>query len=104
MQTCRLTERIQLLKYTTSATTFGGVVEFWKPSRTMFMSLTNQRGDRSFNDQSHLYQDSISFYGRYAGDHDKKSTRIKYKCDEYVIDNITHIRKEATIIDCHKIK
>lgn len=104
IQTNKLTEKLIIKHITTSASTYGEVVNIYKPICTVFASITSQRGNMAFNENNgNIYNDNISFYMRFKN-LDKKKTVIEYNCEDYQINNITNIGRTATIIDCELSK
>ncbi|SKC53509.1 head-tail adaptor protein [Ohtaekwangia koreensis] len=106
IQTNKLTELLKVKElYTVSATTYGEPIESYKTVATIYATITNQRGNISFNSlPGNVYSDSISFYMRYFPAC-KKGTRIEYNCQDYEVINFTHVqRNQATIIECIGIK
>jgi head-tail adaptor len=104
IQTAKLTERLVLKEIAFSATTAGEVIEICRPIAVVYASIVNQRGDAGFKSNTGLvYTDNISFYMRYRN-LDPKSTVIEYNGEDYGIDNITHVSRNATVIDCNKSK
>jgi hypothetical protein len=101
VQTARLTERLILKELTVSANTYGEVISIYRPVATIYASITSQRGSTSFNAPGTTYSDSISFYMRYLGILEKKKYIVEYGLNDYEIENITHVsRNAATIIEC----
>src|SRR5687768_5195214 len=102
VQAAKLTERLIIKELTISATSYGEAVEIFKPVLIVYASISNQRGNTTFNQlPGNVYADSISFYLRYLPITDKKKYRIEYNGDDYEITNISTVqRSRATVIDC----
>lgn len=103
----KLTEKLIIKTLSVSATTYGEVISTYTPWKTVYASITTQRGNKGFDSsvQGNIYTDSISFYLRYykLGD-DKKQYRIEYNGQDYDIDNITVVqRNKALVIDCRSV-
>jgi head-tail adaptor len=99
IQTARLTEELTILEIQTSASTIGAVVETLVPVRTIYGTILNERGNLSFSGPGNVYNNQISFYCRFIGILNKKAYKIRYKEEDYSIEEITHVsRSAATII------
>jgi len=107
MNTARLTEKLTIKELTTSATTEGIAVQYWRPIKTIAASITSQRGNMTFDGEylGETYTDNVSFYCRYIRGLKKKETRIEWNCQEYeIINTATVQRNVATVIDCVGVK
>lgn len=100
IQTSRLTEKLDLLQLTSSATTYGTTVPFWKTVGTIFGSILVERGQKSYDQlPGAIYETDIRFYLRYNPVLDKKMYRIGYQGHIYKIVEIATVqRNQATII------
>jgi head-tail adaptor len=102
VQTSRLTEKLEILQLATvSASTYGEAVQTYKVVQTIYASILAEKGNTSFDSPGTTYNNSISFYGRYIPMLNKKDFRIRYCEEDYRIEEITHVsRNAATIIRC----
>lgn len=104
----KLTEKLIIKTLTVSATTLGEPVETYSTYKTIYASITNQKGNNSFNTDlpGHVYTDRISFFARYMKlPNDVKTYRIDYKGKLYKIINLTTIQRNvATVIDLEVAK
>jgi SPP1 family predicted phage head-tail adaptor len=99
--TSRLTERITIEKQVVSATTFGGLIESWQDYRTVYATISNQKGNKFDSSTGPVYDDSISFYMRYIQLDGTKGFQIRYNNKYYEIINYTVIgRNKDLVIDC----
>jgi head-tail adaptor len=107
MNTARLTEILVIKQLTTSASTEGIAVQYWRPVKTIAASITNQRGNLAFDSEylGATYTDNVSFYCRFQRGLKKKETRIEWQCKDYEVINITTVQRNvATVIDCVGVK
>lgn len=104
----KLTEKLIIKTLSVSGTSYGEVISDYTPWKTVYASITTQRGNKSFDSaiQGDVYRDTISFYMRYYKlGVDKKQYRIQYNGQDYDIKNITVVqRNKAIVIDCVAVK
>ena len=102
----KLTEKliIQIDSNSTGSTSYGEYIPNWKNYKTIFASITTQRGASKFDIDigSQNYQDVISFYCMYQRDvKDKKVFRVIYNNLTYSIQNLTVVQpNQALVLDC----
>lgn len=102
--TSRLSELVSIQKLAVSGNTFGAPVEVWSHFANVYMSINTQRGNTNFTAPGNVYNDSISFYGRYIPIA-KKGFRLIYKGDVYEFTNVTVVqRNQAIILDCTSVE
>lgn len=102
MITGQLDQLIEIMEVRYSGNTLGVSTPYYVPYRTVYASITGQRGNTGF-DQGTTYTDNISFRMRYTTDNLKKGYVLKYQDELYSITNATAVFKDATIIDCVKV-
>lgn len=99
----KLSEKLSIQKLEVSGTTYGGIIETWCDYKTVYASITTQRGNTRFAD-GNQYFDGISFYLRFIS-LDRKGYRILYNGNTYQINNISPIqRNKALVIDCTSVE
>lgn len=100
VQTAKLTELVEIQQLCVSGNSFGAPIEKWETFGKIYMSILNQRGNTNFNAPGNVYNDAISFYGRFIN-LSKKGFRVLYKENIYELVNVTPIqRNQAIILDC----
>ena len=104
IQSNKLTELITIEQLTVSGNSYGEQVQTWSTIYKGYFSLLNDSANTKFDDGSN-YVNSISFYGRFIPNLQKKGVRIIYNDLEYQIDEITNVqRNRAIIIRCINAK
>jgi hypothetical protein len=96
IQANKLTEKVELCRITYSGTSTGEQIPSYETIKTVFFSITNQRGNKIYTDGDQ-YIDRISFYGRHTP-LAKKGTIVKYNHEYYSILNVTTVQRNAAII------
>jgi SPP1 family predicted phage head-tail adaptor len=96
IQASKLTEKVELCRICYSGTSTGEQIPYYETIKTVFFSITNQRGNKVYTD-GEQYRDRISFYGRYT-QLAKKGTVVKYNDEYYNIVNVSPVQRNAAII------
>jgi SPP1 family predicted phage head-tail adaptor len=105
IQTNRLTELIKIKVLSTSGSSYGEVIETYKPVLDVWATVLTEKGQMSFNAPGNVYNNTISFYMRYLPIVERKKYRVEHDGQDYEIEEITHVsRRAATIIRVRGVK